>query len=102
MPEDYGWRENNDNGFNKAVVFPSCCLKARASDPKHEAKCHPTVVSGWFSGPQSSSGKSGVTLYYNNPMWPGEAHSLKVEKLAFQRKSYQEVLDFKVQHLNCG
>lgn len=29
--------------------FPPCCRKARASAPESEAKCHETVVSGWFS-----------------------------------------------------
>ncbi|XP_022723761.1 spermine synthase-like isoform X2 [Durio zibethinus] len=69
---------NNGNGSEKAI--PSCCLKARASAPELEAKCHPTVVSGWFSESQSSS---------------GEAHSLKVESILYKAKSdYQEVLVF--------
>ncbi|XP_074572917.1 spermidine synthase 1-like [Curcuma longa] len=39
------------------------------------------VIPGWFSE--------------INPMWPGEAHSLKVEKVLFQEKSdYQNVLVF--------
>lgn len=38
---------SNGNGSEK--VIPSCCLKARASIPELEAKCHSTVVSGWFS-----------------------------------------------------
>nr|GEV85051.1 spermine synthase-like [Tanacetum cinerariifolium] len=34
-------------------------------------------------------------MYFNNPMWPGEAHSLEVEKILFKEKSeYQEVLVF--------
>ncbi|KAG6383234.1 hypothetical protein SASPL_157017 [Salvia splendens] len=34
-------------------------------------------------------------VYFNNPMWPGESHSLKVEKILFRDKSkYQEVLVF--------
>lgn len=32
---------------NKAV--PSCCLKAMSCLPEEDAKCHSTVVSGWFS-----------------------------------------------------
>ncbi|GKA72027.1 spermine synthase [Tanacetum coccineum] len=75
------------NGAN----IPSCCLKARAFpiDPALESNCHPTVVSGWFSD------KVGKKMYFNNPMWPGEAHSLEVEKILFKEKSeYQEVLVF--------
>ncbi|KAK6262464.1 hypothetical protein QUC31_008280 [Theobroma cacao] len=84
---------NNGNGSEKAI--PSCCLKARASAPELEAKCHSTVVSGWFSEYQSSSDKAGKRVFFNNPMWPGEAHSLKVENILYRGKSdYQEVLVF--------
>ncbi|KAK8714782.1 hypothetical protein V6N13_042131 [Hibiscus sabdariffa] len=84
---------NSGNGSEKVV--PSCCLKARASAPELEAKCHSTVVSGWFSESQSPSDKGRKMAYFNNPMWPGEAHSLKVENLLFKEKSdYQEVLVF--------
>nr|KJB52600.1 hypothetical protein B456_008G269900 [Gossypium raimondii] len=84
---------NSGNGSEK--VIPSCCLKARASAPELEAKCHSTVVSGWFSESQSSSDDAGKMVYFNNPMWPGEAHSLKVESILFKEKSdYQEVLVF--------
>ncbi|KAK4277536.1 hypothetical protein QN277_015523 [Acacia crassicarpa] len=75
--------------------IPSCCLKAKASSPEVEAKCHSTVVSGWFSESQYCSEKSGKSVYFNNPMWPGEAHSIKVEKILYKEKSeYQEVLVF--------
>ncbi|KAI4304959.1 hypothetical protein MLD38_040412 [Melastoma candidum] len=41
----------------------------------------PSVIPGWFSE--------------INPMWPGEAHSLKVEKVLFRGKSdYQDVVVF--------
>lgn len=40
-------KASNGNGLKKDI--PSCCLKARASVPELEAKCHSTVVSGWFS-----------------------------------------------------
>ncbi|CAO2838660.1 unnamed protein product [Amaranthus hypochondriacus] len=84
--------KTSNNGIDKKI--PSCCLKAQASAPESDAKCHSTVVSGWFSQPQSSCGES--KLYYNNPMWPGEAHSLKVEEVLFKERSlYQEVLVFK-------
>lgn len=45
---------NNGNGSEKAI--PSCCLKARACAPELDAKCHSTVVSGWFSESHSCSG----------------------------------------------
>ncbi|KAK4384864.1 Spermine synthase [Sesamum angolense] len=87
-------RESNANGSSEAVI-PSCCLKAKASQPESDAKCHSTVVSGWFSEPLSSSDETVKEVYFNNPMWPGETHSLKVEKILFKEKSlYQEVLVF--------
>ncbi|KAI3950992.1 hypothetical protein MKW98_026446 [Papaver atlanticum] len=75
-------------------LIPSCCLKAKSSAAENDAVCHDTVVSGWFSEvPSDSEGVGDV--YYNNPMWPGEAHSLKVEKILFKGKSkYQEILVF--------
>ncbi|XP_041013288.1 spermine synthase-like isoform X2 [Juglans microcarpa x Juglans regia] len=80
---------SNRNGSEKAL--PSCCLKARASDPEFEAKCHSTVVSGWFSETYPCSGKASKKVYFNNPMWPGEAHSLVVEKVLYKGKSeFQE------------
>lgn len=75
--------------------LPNCCRKALACLPESDAKLHATVVSGWLSESRSSSDESGRRLYYNNPMWPGEAHSLKVEEILFQGKSdYQEILVF--------
>ncbi|KAL3524400.1 hypothetical protein ACH5RR_017234 [Cinchona calisaya] len=89
-----GKNDDATNGSNKAVI-PSCCLKARASDPEYEAKCHSTVVSGWFSEPQTCPEKTPKLMYFNNPMWPGEAHSLRVEKILFKERSeFQEVLVF--------
>ncbi|KAL1344319.1 hypothetical protein HN51_018171 [Arachis hypogaea] len=86
-------KASNGNGVGKEI--PSCCLKAMASAPESEAKCHSTVVSGWFSASQTHSGKSRKVQYFNNPMWPGEAHSIKVEEILFKEKSeYQEVLVF--------
>ncbi|KAK6925965.1 Spermidine synthase, tetramerization domain [Dillenia turbinata] len=88
-------KENSENGAEKAI--PSCCLKAMSSTPELEAQCHATVVSGWFSEPQSKSGTAGKPLYFNNPMWPGEAHSLKVEKILYQGKSkFQDILVFEL------
>jgi len=82
-----------DDGSAKRL--PPCCVKARAAAPESEARCHATVVSGWFTEPRSRCGKASKVQYYNNPMWPGEANSLKVEKILYQGKSpYQEVLVF--------
>ncbi|MQL96026.1 hypothetical protein Taro_028696, partial [Colocasia esculenta] len=84
-------QKSNANGENSDVTkaIPPCCIKAMASAPD-EAKCHATVVSGWFS-----QDKSKKALYYHNPMWPGEAHCLRVEKILYQGKSdYQEILVF--------
>ncbi|KAK1301866.1 Spermine synthase [Acorus calamus] len=85
--------EIGDNGSVKAI--PPCCLKARSSAAEFGAKCHATVVSGWLSESQPCSDKANKFHYYNNPMWPGEAHSMKVEKILYQGKSeYQEILVF--------
>ncbi|KAG8653014.1 spermine synthase isoform X2 [Manihot esculenta] len=84
---------NNGNGSERAI--PSCCLKARASAPELDVKCHSTVVSGWFSESHFSSGKARKRVYFNNPMWPGEAHSLEVKNILYKGKSdYQEILVF--------
>ncbi|CAK9310738.1 unnamed protein product [Citrullus colocynthis] len=83
------------NGILPKKEIPSCCLKARASVPELEVKCHSTVVSGWFSEPQLASDNGKKRIYFNNPMWPGEAHSLQVESILFKGKSeYQEVVVF--------
>jgi spermidine synthase len=48
-----------------------------------EPSCMSSIIPGWFSE--------------ISPMWPGEAHSLKVEKILFQGKSdYQDVIVFQV------
>uniref|UniRef100_A0A0E0AAF1 PABS domain-containing protein n=1 Tax=Oryza glumipatula TaxID=40148 RepID=A0A0E0AAF1_9ORYZ len=86
-------RGSGDDGSHKPL--PPCCLKAKAAAAESEAKCHATVVSGWFTEPRSHSGKTSKVQYFNNPMWPGEAHSLKVENILYQGKSpYQEILVF--------
>ncbi|KAJ6793119.1 putative spermidine synthase 1 [Iris pallida] len=60
--------------------------RLRASEGGEEAEgkamdCISSVIPGWFSE--------------ISPMWPGEAHSLKVEKILFQGKSdYQNVMVF--------
>ncbi|VFQ73037.1 unnamed protein product [Cuscuta campestris] len=87
-------KENKSIGSATAVL-PSCCLKARACDAEPEAITHSTVCSGWFSERRSPTDEDSKVLYYNNPMWPGEVHSIKVESILFKEKSeYQEVLVF--------
>lgn len=44
----------DDDGCRKPL--PPCCVKAKAGVPESEAKCHDTVVSGWFTEPRSRSG----------------------------------------------
>ncbi|GFS32175.1 spermidine synthase 3 [Actinidia rufa] len=110
------------NASDMAIIIPSCCLKARASAPELDAKCHSTVVfrvvlrtwdpalvffvwfDDWFNKGWCSliplfvlffTGKAGKRVYFNNPMWPGEAHSLVVERILYKEKSeYQEILVF--------
>uniref|UniRef100_A0A0D9WQU7 PABS domain-containing protein n=1 Tax=Leersia perrieri TaxID=77586 RepID=A0A0D9WQU7_9ORYZ len=36
-------------------ALPRCCVKAKAAVAESEAKCHATVVSGWFTEPRSRS-----------------------------------------------
>ncbi|KAL9272677.1 Spermine synthase-like protein [Drosera capensis] len=77
---------------NSEKKIPSCCLKAKALALDSDAI--PNVIPGWFSETRFP-GKDGKTLYYNNPMWPGEAQSLEVKQVLFKEKSkYQEVLVF--------
>ncbi|XP_061359500.1 spermidine synthase 1 [Gastrolobium bilobum] len=66
-------RENEEeNGVSETVSTVSKDLQSHGIS---------TVIPGWFSE--------------ISPMWPGEAHSLKVEKILFQGKSeYQNVMVF--------
>lgn len=49
----------NQNEADQTHI-PPCCLKAQAYSPdaELEGNCHATVVSGWFSGNQTSAGHS--------------------------------------------
>lgn len=68
--EEENMSEHNQNGVSAAAV---------ASAEQDDSIS--SVIPGWFSE--------------ISPMWPGEAHSLKVEKVLFQGKSdYQKVLVF--------
>lgn len=69
---------NNGNSSEKAI--PSCCLKAKASAPELDAKCHSTVVSGWFSESHSCSGKASKRVYFNNPMWPDVVWGILIQE----------------------
>ncbi|KAG1335202.1 putative Spermine synthase [Cocos nucifera] len=56
-------QETNGSGGNGSLKgIPPCCLKARTSMPESEAKCHATVVSGWFTESRSCSDKAGKVL----------------------------------------
>ncbi|PKA55102.1 Spermidine synthase 1 [Apostasia shenzhenica] len=57
------------------------CTSVAAVEEGKEAEGMSVVIPGWFSE--------------MSPMWPGEAHSLKVEKVLFHNKSkFQNVLVF--------
>ncbi|PKA47987.1 Spermidine synthase 1 [Apostasia shenzhenica] len=59
------------------------CTSVAAVEEGKEAEGISVVIPEWFSE--------------ISPMWPGEAHSLKVEKVLFHKKSkYQNVLVFQV------
>lgn len=45
---------SGDDASHKPL--PPCCVKAKAGVPESEAKCHETVVSGWFTEPRSRFG----------------------------------------------
>ena len=52
-------------GDGSAKPLPPCCVKARAAAPESEAKCHATVVSGWFTEPRSHCGRPLVVLLHD-------------------------------------
>ncbi|XP_004297643.1 PREDICTED: spermidine synthase 2 [Fragaria vesca subsp. vesca] len=67
-------REEEENGGLTAAA-------AMETESGKEPDCISGVIPGWFSE--------------ISPMWPGEAHSLKIEKILFQGKSdYQNVMVF--------
>jgi spermidine synthase len=51
-----------DGSTKTPPPLPPCCVKARAAAPESEAKCHATVVSGWFTEPRSHCGTPLVVL----------------------------------------
>ncbi|PQM40957.1 spermidine synthase [Prunus yedoensis var. nudiflora] len=68
-------REEEENGVYAASTV------SLETDTGKEADGVSAVIPGWFSE--------------ISPMWPGEAHSLKIEKILFQGKSdYQDVMVF--------
>ncbi|KAD4585927.1 hypothetical protein E3N88_23528 [Mikania micrantha] len=88
--------DQNVNHENDPTNIPPCCLKAQAFTPNAEleANCHATVVSGWFTEHQNSSGHYNFK-YFNEFLLTGEAHSLEVKKILFKERSkFQEVLVF--------
>ncbi|KAJ7953641.1 Spermidine synthase [Quillaja saponaria] len=67
-------KEEEENGLSASTV-------STETAGNKESDYISTVIPGWFSE--------------ISPMWPGEAHSLKVEKILFQGKSeYQNVMVF--------
>ncbi|VAI77247.1 unnamed protein product [Triticum turgidum subsp. durum] len=63
-------KESADDGSCKPL--PPCCVKAQAAVAESEAKCHATVVSGWFTGTRSRSGmqtKQSAVLQQSNVAW---------------------------------
>eukprot|EP01018_Ginkgo_biloba_P000468 Gb_30418 [translate_table: standard] len=95
-------KEEEDNTQNGATTTtattPPCCVKAMAGATEEAAQggCIPSVIPGWFSEVNHMWPEAPTNLhYFNNPMWHGEAHSLKVEKILFQGKSdYQDIMVF--------
>ncbi|GAB2280437.1 hypothetical protein Dimus_015069 [Dionaea muscipula] len=68
--------ENNENGVSAVST-----VTVEMEDANKEPDFISSVIPGWFSE--------------ISPMWPGEAHSLKVEKILFQGRSlYQNVMVF--------
>ncbi|KAK7361911.1 hypothetical protein VNO77_04003 [Canavalia gladiata] len=69
-------RDDEENGVSASIVSMEM---EGCKDP--DANGLSSVIPGWFSE--------------ISPMWPGEAHSLKVEKILFQGKSeYQNIMVF--------
>lgn len=74
---------------------PLSCAKARGGG-ELQGGCISPVIKGWFSEARVKSHGTDTNLqYFNNPMWPGETHSLKVEKILFEgRSQYQDLMVF--------
>ncbi|XVE92449.1 hypothetical protein REPUB_Repub01dG0098300 [Reevesia pubescens] len=73
-------REDEENGVSAAAMETEGDTNNTSNNVK-EADGISSVIPGWFSE--------------ISPMWPGEAHSLKVEKILFKGKSdYQNVMVF--------
>lgn len=71
---------SNRNCANVEKEIPSCCLKAKASVPEIEAKCHSTVVSGWFSESQSCSGHHLLFSLFHSWIYPSHPPITLVKK----------------------
>uniref|UniRef100_A0A803LJ68 spermidine synthase n=1 Tax=Chenopodium quinoa TaxID=63459 RepID=A0A803LJ68_CHEQI len=66
--------------MSEKIVNGASSVSMEAEDDKKPNSIS-SIIPGWFSE--------------ISPMWPGEAHSLKVEKILFQEKSkYQDVIVF--------
>lgn len=85
-------KNNNNNSNNNGVDLSHKRIRPQEEEADDHPPCcadamdgvegeYPSVIPGWFAE--------------ISPMWPGEAHSLKVEKVLFQGKSkYQDVMVF--------
>ncbi|VFQ93161.1 unnamed protein product [Cuscuta campestris] len=74
-------REDEPNGGSVSVVMEASNNSTICGGGAEEPPCFSSVIPGWFSE--------------ISPMWPGEAHSLKVESVLFKGKSdFQDVLVF--------
>lgn len=60
---------NASNGTGVEKTVPSCCLKAMSCLPEEDAKCHSTVVSGWFSEPPHPRSSGLFTLFFSSPFF---------------------------------
>lgn len=73
--------ENKENTMSDSNNIGNGALMETEDNSNDKPSCISSIIPGWFSE--------------MSPMWPGEAHSLKVEKILFQGKSkYQDVIVF--------
>ena len=81
--------------------LPPCCVKAKAAVPESEAKCHATVVSGWFTEPRSRSGTYVFRLvryYCIKGKWELQGHT----KFSAVLISKTKLLHFQVKQEKCS
>jgi spermidine synthase len=87
---------SGDDGSCKPL--PPCCIKAKAGVPESEAKCHATVVSGWFTESHSRSGtyvQIGPVFLH---LWELQGHT----KSSVVSISETKLLHVQVKQAKCG